>query len=203
MEELSNHNVEEHLPKLVSPDWQAQQVRWLQDVIRMMAAVITIAAVPISIGIIAGIFDIAGTLPIYVLLALIIPTWFAARRFGWRWLGVVPVLLCFSLGIYGSIANYLLSNFILFYALSVLLAGMLFTNRAAIILLIFSILAYGGLGLRNGGSLVEALPFIITFVFALVGILMLQWYTYARHYLVEKRGLHFDPAIVDLFLQIV
>ena len=146
----------------------------------MMAAVISIAAVLISFGTIAGFFNFRGTLPIYLLLLLIVPTWFAVRRVGWRWLGIMPVLICFSMGIYGSLADYLFSIFVLFYALAVLLAGMLFTNRATIILVIAATLAYGGLGLRGGSSFIDALPFIITFFFALVGMALLQGYTYAH-----------------------
>ena len=180
MEEFSSNNHTPRALKSVPSDWSTQQSQWLRDVISMMAAVICIAALLISAGTIAGFFDFQGTLPIYVLLLLIAPTWFASRRVGWRWLGIMPVLICFSLGIFGSLAGYFFSNFVLFYALAVLLAGMLLTNRVTILIVITATLAYGGLGLRGGSSLIDALPIIITFFFALVGMALLQGYTYSH-----------------------
>ena len=151
----------------------------------MMAVVILVAALTISIGMITGIFDFQGTLPIYILLILIVPAWYAARRWRWRWLGFVPVVLCFSLGVYGSLGSNFLSNFILFYALSVLLSGTLLGNRAVLFWVIASTLTYTVLGLQGGSSLLNALPYIITFFFALAGIALLQGYAYSR----MRRGL--------------
>ncbi len=151
----------------------------------MMAVVILVAALIISAGVITGMFDFQGTLPIYILLILIVPAWYAARRWGWRWLGFVPVVLCFSLGVYGSLGSNFLSNFILFYALAVLLSGTLLGNRAVSFWVIASTLTYTVLGLQGGSSLLNALPYIIIFFFALVGIALLQGYTYSR----MRRGL--------------
>ncbi len=146
----------------------------------MMAAVIFVAVLLISAGTIAGFFEFQSTIPVYILLVIIVPAWFAARRVEWRWLAILPVLLCFSLGILGSLEDFLSSNFVLFYALAVLLAGMLLTNRVTIVLVIASTLVYGGLGLRGGSSLIDALPALIPFFFALVGMALLQGYTYSR-----------------------
>ena len=83
--------------------WLEQRVRWTGDVIGLMGAVILIAAAVITLGILARLFTLQDTLPIFILLILIVPAWLAVRRGRWKWAGYLPVLLCFSLGVYSSL----------------------------------------------------------------------------------------------------
>ncbi len=44
---------------------------WTRDILRIMLVVVGISAALILVGVIIGIFDFIGTLPIYIILALI------------------------------------------------------------------------------------------------------------------------------------
>ena len=161
-----------------------QRVRWTGDVIGLMGVVILIAAAVISAGILARTFTFLETIPIYILLALIVPAWLAVRSGRWKWAGYLPVGLCFGLGIYSSLNVGFVTIFVLYYALAVLLAGMLIDSRMGFWMVVSSSLAYTGFGLLHESNqltgMVEALPSIITFVAGLTGVALLQWYTYSR-----------------------
>ena len=101
---------------------------WTRDILRIMFVVVGISAVLILIGVLAGIFDFIGTLPIYIILALIIAASIGTRYGGWRWARFIPILMCFGMGIYFSI-NSGLGATRLFYALAILLAGTLVGNK--------------------------------------------------------------------------
>jgi PAS domain-containing protein len=162
------------------PDWQAQRESWVQDVTGLMTFVIVTAAVVIAIGTLADVFAFKETLPIYILLILVTPAWWGAKHGGWHWAGYFPALLCISLGIYSSLNAGFVSIFVLFYALSVLLAVMLLGSRMGLVMVILCTLAYTGLGLLRDGFSFSALAHIVTFFFGLVGILLLQTYSYSR-----------------------
>ena len=106
-------------------EWPAQREQWTRDVTGLMALVTIVAAVLIALSTLAGFFIFVETLPVYVVLALITPAWWGARRGGWRWARYFPALLCFGLGFYVTFYAGFLTIFVLFYALAVLLAAML------------------------------------------------------------------------------
>ena len=89
-----------------------------------MLYVVGVSAAMILIGVFAGIFDFIGTLPIYIILALVISANIGTRYGGWQWARFIPILMCFGMGIYFSI-NSGLGATGLFYALAILLAGTL------------------------------------------------------------------------------
>ena len=149
---------------------------WIRDVTGLMAVVLLIAALVIACATLAGVFVFQNTLPVYILLVLISPAWWGARHGGWRWAAYFPALLCFALGIYSSIHAGSLSFFVLYYAMSVLLAGMLISNRMGFCMVLISTLTYTGLGLWTHRYPFDALAYL-TFFFGLVGIALLQWYT--------------------------
>ena len=164
--------------------WLEQRVRWTGDVIGLMCAVILIAAAVITLGILARLFTLQDTLPIFILLILIVPAWLAVRRGRWKWAGYLPVLLCFSLGVYSSYYSGFTTIFVIYYALAVLLAGMLINSRTGFWVVLISSLTYSGFGLLHSGDLasglVDGLNRIITFAAGLTGVALLQWYTYSH-----------------------
>lgn len=89
-------------------------------------------------------------------------------------------MICFGLGVYGTLGFGFLSVMLLFYPLAVILAGMLINSRAAFWMVAGCMLAYVVSGLSVGAALGDALPYLITFFFALLGIALLQWYAYSR-----------------------
>jgi PAS domain S-box-containing protein len=143
----------------------------------MMAIVIAIAALVIFSTTLAGIFVFRDTLPIYILLILIILAWWAARRKGWLWLAHIPSLLCLSLGIYGSFISGFDTILVLFYVLAVVLTELLQPGWANLLIILTSIVSYLGLGFWVDGLTSYSLSDVITFLFVLIGVALLQWYT--------------------------
>ncbi len=166
-----------------------QREHWTQDILSLMMIVILAAAVIISVGILAGYFDFIGSSPIYVVLILILPAWWGARHGGWRWASYFPILLCFFLGAYSSYFNGFHTGFVLFYAIAVLLAGILHGLWLSWFFVLASVVSMTVLALRlEGAVLSDILPSLITDLFALVGISLLQLFVDARlwHLLAEQ-----------------
>ncbi|NPV87044.1 MAG: hypothetical protein HPY45_13675 [Anaerolineae bacterium] len=76
------------LPKDVNAGWDAQQEHWTGDITRLMMLVSAIAAGIILAFTLDGWFTFLETLPIYIVLALLLPAWQGAKRGGWRWQGI-------------------------------------------------------------------------------------------------------------------
>ena len=149
---------------------------WTRDILRIMLYVVGISAVLILGGVLTGIFDFIGTLPIYIILALIIAASICTQYGGWRWARFIPILMCFGMGMYSSI-NSVLGTGVLFYALAILLAGTLVGSKTRWLIFILSIISYSYfvIDLQNYG-LGDNLSPIITTSFLLLGISVLQGY---------------------------
>jgi PAS domain S-box-containing protein len=149
---------------------------WTRDILRIMFLVVGISAGLILIGVLAGIFEFIGTLPIYIILVLIIAASVSTRYGGWRWARFIPILMCFGMGIYFSI-NSGLGATSLFYALAILLAGTLVGNKTRWIFFVLSIISYSYfvIDLHSFGLGDNLSPIITTF-FLLLGISFLQGY---------------------------
>jgi PAS domain S-box-containing protein len=160
--------------------------QWTQDIIALMAQVISLGAALITAGNFAGIFAWRDTFPVYLLLAVILPAaWLTCRGkkihpHAWRWTRWIPILMCFALGATGSFVNGYLTTFMLFYALAVLLAGMMLGYLARQITAGVGMITYIGLGIRADGLTLENIPPIILFIFSLSGIAILQTYNDRR-----------------------
>jgi PAS domain S-box-containing protein/putative nucleotidyltransferase with HDIG domain len=160
--------------------WQSQRERWVKDITQMMLIVILVAGILIFGFVLTGFFTLLDTLPIYILLVLILPVWWVARKGGYRWVAIFPALLCYGLGAYSSIANGYISIFVLFYAISILLAGMLISNRAGFMMVGLSTATFWFFGWAKSGFTVDDLTSVISLFFGLVAISLLQWYIHVR-----------------------
>jgi PAS domain S-box-containing protein len=163
-----------------SPPWRSQQARWVRDVTGGIALVNLVAALVILAGVLAGFFSFRETAPVYVLLLLSALAWWGARRGGWRWAALVPPVLCFLLGLLGSLLSGFLSTFVLFYGISIIVAGMLLGSRASLQVMLACIISYAILGSIHSGMSPDTLPHIIVFSTAMAGIYFLQWYVQIR-----------------------
>ncbi len=147
-----------------------------QTILAMMSAVLLVFSLPIGLGALAGFFDFT---PIVIMAVIDVPVWLSwwlARRGQWRVGRVVAPALMFGLGLYGSDSVGLATSFVMFYAITILLAAILLGNRAMWFMLILSLVAHVGLGvIHDGGPLVDWLPGFITFSGALLGFSLVQW----------------------------
>lgn len=154
-----------------------QRVRWTRDIVALMTVVITAAAGLITLGTLPGLFEFPGTLPIYVILAVIwLARWLVQRGY-WRWAALAPIGICYGLAAYASIDTGYHTYYVIFYALAVWLAGMLLGSAGRWLVTLVSIAAYVALGQHNeGGPLIDSLDRVITFTFSLLGVAFLQAY---------------------------
>ena len=114
---------------------------WTRDILRIMLVVVGISTALILVGVMIGIFDFIGTLPIYIILTLIIAASIGTRYGGWRWARFIPILMCFGMAVSFSI-NSIMGASGLFYALAILLAGTIGRdkNEMAVIRIIHNLL---------------------------------------------------------------
>ncbi len=159
---------------------RSNKAQWVRDVTGLMTAVILIATLIILTGVLAGIFTFIETIPIYILLLLTTLAWWGARRGGWRWARYFPAVLCFSLGLMGSISNGFHTTFVLFYGMAILVAGMLLSNRAGFLMTLACVLSYILFGTFHDGLSFDRLSNMIMFSSSMAGIFLLQWYTHSR-----------------------
>ncbi len=149
---------------------------WTRDILRIMSFVVGISAVLILVGVFAGVFDFVGTLPIYIILALIIAAIIGTHYGGWRWARFIPILMCFGMGMTFSI-NSVLGASGLFYALAILLAGTLVGNRTRWFFFVVSIISYSKFAINfQTYNLGDNLSPVISTFFLLMGISFLQGY---------------------------
>lgn len=155
--------------------------QWTRDILSLMLVVSLIAAALILVWMLAGVFVLGETYPIFGVLAITLLAWWASRKGAWRAASFVPTLLCVALGAYGSYIAGFSNNLVLFYALGVLIAGILQGSLMRWLLIPLCTLAHIGLGLQ-----VRAEPFLtvlapaITVFFSLLGVAVIQWYFDSR-----------------------
>ena len=133
--------------KPASSDQVMRRDKWTRDIVRLMFFVVMIATGVILIGVFVGVFAFSETITIYVIFACTTIAYIGARHNGWRWVRFLPVIICLSTGIYFSSVNGF-RNTGLFYALAILLTGMLFGIKPSWFVAFISIMGYAFLGAR-------------------------------------------------------
>jgi len=161
-------------------DHQMLREQWTRDINRLMVIVLLAAAVVITIGIIAGIFDFSGASLIYILFCLSLLSWWGASHKKWYWARIMPGTLCFGLGGLITYFNGYDTLFVLYFALAVILAGMLFGTLVRWLTVAGSIVVYTLLGLNTGANLVDSLDRVVTFSFGMLTVSLLQGYYHNR-----------------------
>jgi PAS domain S-box-containing protein len=162
------------LNKLFSmPASSAQVMRrdqWTRDIARLMLIVSAIATAVILVGVFTGDFTFPDTVPIYIILGASAAAYLGVRHNGWRWARFLPVSVSLLMGFYLSyLSDFKTTG--LFYALAILLSGMLFNTRSSWLVTAISILGYTLLGAGfNLTAMYYNSTAIITTLFLLVGI---------------------------------
>ncbi|MBE2240691.1 MAG: PAS domain-containing protein [Caldilineaceae bacterium] len=148
-----------------------------RTILTMMSAALLAFTIPIVWGTLSGAFEIEDSLLILSIDALVIGSWWQARRGQWRPGSYLAPASMFMLGLYGSYFVGLATSFVLFYAIALVLASLLLGTRAIWGLLVLVLVAHLGLGLtRATEPLAAEVPAIITFSGALVGLGLLLWF---------------------------
>jgi len=141
----------------------------------MMALALAVCTVLIIVGWLAQAFYFSS---ITVMLLIDLPigaAWWLVRRGYWRLGRYVPVVVFLGLGLWGNYSIGLVTTFVIFYAIAILLAGMLCDSKVHWLVLGASILGYLMMvWARDHGPALERLAPAIPVVGALIGIASLQ-----------------------------
>ncbi|HTP10619.1 MAG TPA: ATP-binding protein [Anaerolineae bacterium] len=146
-------------------------------VLTMMGTALLVFTIPIVLGTLTGAFAVEAVLVILLLDVPTIGSWWLSRHGYWRPGSILAPALMFMLGVYGSFFIGLSSNFVLFYAIALLLASLLLGKRAMWFCLLFVLLVHLGLSLAHWAvPLEDAVPAMITLSGALLGLGLLLWF---------------------------
>ncbi len=161
----------------VSTEQLMRRERWTLDILSLTLYISLAAAALISVAVIARIFQLAEVAPIYIVLVITAAAWWSAKKDRWRWASYVPTMICFLLGAYGSYVNGITTTLILFYALSILVAGVLQGSTFRWLLVVVSTITHFGLG-WYGSSIpfLDILSSVITVFFSFLAVAAVQWY---------------------------
>lgn len=127
-------------------------------------------------GVLAKIFTVSETIPIYVIFVGTTIAYIGGRNRGWKWARFLPVLICLFTGLYLSYESGFNNN-ILFFALAIILTEMLFGTKTCWFVAFLSFTGYVlfAAQFRVDAALNE-LPDIITIFFLLLGMTFLLSY---------------------------
>ena len=141
----------------------------------MMALALAVCTALIFAGWLAEAFYFSS---ITIMLLIDLPigaAWWLVRRGYWRQGRYVPLAVFLGLGLWGNYSIGLSTTFVIFYAMAILLAGMLCDRKVHWSVLGASILGYVTVGwARDYGPALDRLAPAIPVVGALIGIALLQ-----------------------------
>jgi len=141
----------------------------------MMALALAVCTVLVIVGWLAEAFYFWSILVMLVVDLPIGAAWWLVRRGHWRQGRYVPLVVFLGLGIWGNYTAGLSTTFVIFYAIAVLLAGMLCDRKVHWSVLGASIVGYMAVGWAHDyGPALERLAPVIPVVSALIGIASLQ-----------------------------
>jgi signal transduction histidine kinase len=141
----------------------------------MMALALAVCTVLIAAGWLAGVFYFSSVVIMLLIDLPIGAAWWLVRRGYWRQGRYVPVAVFLGLGMWGNYMIGLATTFVIFYAIAILLAGMLCDSTVHWAVLVLSLLGYMTVGwARDYGPALERLAPAIPVVGALIGIASLQ-----------------------------
>jgi signal transduction histidine kinase len=141
----------------------------------MMALALAVCTVLIAAGWLAGAFYFSSVVIMLLIDLPIGAAWWLVRRGYWRQGRYVPLAVFLGLGMWGNYAIGLSTTFVIFYAIAILLAGMLCDSKVHWAVLVLSLLGYMTVGwARDYGPALERLAPAIPVVGALIGTASLQ-----------------------------
>ena len=148
-----------------------------RTILAMMSVALLVFTVPIVVGALSETFDVDAVGLILLLDVSTVTSWWLARRGYWQPGRVLAPAVMFLLGVYGSYYVGVATSLVLFYAIALLLTSLLLGSRAMWGLLGAVWVVHLGLGLSHWSEpWVDALPVIITFSGALLGLGLLLWF---------------------------
>ena len=159
---------------------EAQQEYMTRVVLVMTLAVLVLFSIPIVIGWGLIRFDWESISVILVLNLIVVFVWLLAQCGYWRLGSYVPPTIFFLLAIYGTYFKGMLTAYLLFYVVAILLTFMLHGAKAQWIMLGFTIAFYLGCGwLQNPMHLSDEdrLTISITVCSSFIGVAMLIWFS--------------------------
>jgi PAS domain S-box-containing protein len=146
-------------------------------ILAMMSVVLLAFTIPIVMGAWSETFAVDAVGLILLLDVSAVTSWWLARRGYWQPGRVLAPAVMFLLGMYGSHYVGVATSLVLFYAIALLLTSLLLGSRAMWGLLCIVLIVHLGLGLSHWtGPWIDALPAIITFSGALLGLGLLLWF---------------------------
>lgn len=162
------------------------QIQWARDILRIMV-IISIPAVAIITGFLfSGFVKIDQVFPVFILVMFTLPIWFASEKGLWPWTRHYPAFICFLLGTYGTYAVGININIVLYFALAVLLAGLLQGIHTSLIYVFLGTATSVYFGVifseinKNPEYLSLTLVTILITFFCLLGVALIEWYLKSR-----------------------
>jgi PAS domain S-box-containing protein len=170
---------------LSDPESIPQQ--WTRDLLRLLIILAIPATVIISAFIFTGTLQLKDFFPIHILCGLSIIFWILSQTRFWKWARPFPALICFILGAYGIFALGVHLNIVLYFALAVIIAGLLQNMTISLVYVLLSTTAsvvFGILLSDHPSDITFSTAIIITPLttfFCLLGISLLDWYIKNRY----------------------
>jgi PAS domain S-box-containing protein len=153
------------------------QAAMTQTILAMMSIALLVFTIPIVVGALSETFDVDAVGLILLLDASTVTSWWLARRGYWQPGRVLAPAVMFLLGVYGSYYVGVATSLVMFYAIALLLTSLLLGSRAMWGLLCVVLMVHLGLGLSHWTEpWLDALPVILTFSGALLGLGLLLWF---------------------------
>jgi diguanylate cyclase (GGDEF)-like protein len=153
---------------------QARREYMIRVTLFSMTGLLFLFTLLIFLGYLTGWFVLAD---VAIMLAITLPVlagWLMTLAGRWRIAGVIPPLVFLALGTYGSVGG-LVSNFVLAYAIAIVLTGILVEQKYAWLMVLISLVLHLGLGYQA-----EPVDFLELFVVGipvagfLIGIAVMQ-----------------------------
>jgi signal transduction histidine kinase len=164
--------------RLASREEETRRQYLTKRVLTLMVSVLFPFTGVILVGWSAGLFSWGDVTIVLLLDGPIAICWWLAQRGHWRWGSYVAPALMFVLGLFGSSSGGLANVFILFYALAILLTGMLLGNRLQWFVLATALVVHVGVGgVRDQQSWQGMLAIGVTIGGAFIGVALVQWFS--------------------------
>jgi len=158
---------------------EAQREYMTRVVLGMTLTVVVIASLPVIIG--WGIirFDLEAISIILLVNTFVFIIWLLAQKGYWRFSSYLPPAMFFMLALYGTYVNGMLTAYLIFYVVAILLTFMLQGVKAQWFMLILTLVAYLSVSwLHNPMVLTneERLTISITVSCSFIGVALLIWF---------------------------
>jgi len=157
---------------------EAGQEHMTRVILVMIGSVFAVLTPVIAIGWGAGLFRLADVVIMLLLMLPIGGGWWLADRGRWRLSRYIPLSLFFMVALGLTFTSGPVTSGVLFFAIAIMLAGMLHGIWVQWAVVGISIGAYLAAGLISwGGSLGLVMPFAVTASGSFIGIAFLQWFS--------------------------